>query len=418
MKRKLFRNVAAVVSAILAVVPVSVDAQRAGEIGTVKFDEPYNDPADITAKELARVEGLSLAEASWRLSLMNEAAALDHRLRAMYPQNYAGALAVRKAPFHINFYFVGADPARMREQLPSLGVSSRLMSALKVGNAPTSEASARARAHTMLRQLQLRGIEGSVAWFAPAGMYKLLVKDTAAAATAVRMGQLDADRNVRIEYFEGITPYQSTAEITGGERYDDSPMNNTLGDCTIGFNVRTPSAIYGVTTAGHCQNSGDWVSVSDSLNRYHDLRFQREWISNGIDIQWHTVLAGPSYLIVPKFWNGTSMVTVTGGQSDYAGMFACKYGNMTHRTCGYVDPYQYTSIDPQTGHVYGDYPRINKNPSYPNMSDPGDSGGPIFSGSLAVGHLHGGDNQENVYYTPLRSWVPNNMPITVTCQCP
>jgi hypothetical protein len=404
-----------ILTAVSTLLPAQVDAQQSDGIGTISFDEKFDDPEDSTSKELAKVEGLSLPEARRRLSLMNEASVLDYRLRTRYPRNYAGTLVENKSGFHINFYFAEADPAGVRQQLVALGASPQLMAVSRVGKAPASEANAKAKAERMLRQLEARGIDGTVAWFAPAGRFKLLVKDTTRAAEAIRSRQIEADENVRVEYFEGIQLH-NTSEINGGERYDDAPYDNLIADCTLGFTVRSPANVYGVTTAGHCNNTGKWASVSDGLDRNHDMRFQQEWKTNGIDIQWHTVLSGLSYTIVPKFFNGSAMISVTGGQSEYAGLFVCKYGITTKRTCGYVDPYQYLSTD-TSGHTYGHFSRFNKHASYRNMSDPGDSGGPVFTGSLAVGHLHGGDPYENVYFTPVRSWAPNNVPINIICAC-
>lgn len=399
--------------AAVAVLSTVTEAQSEQKIGTVEFDEPFADPDDITAKELARVEGIPLAEARNRLSLMNEASILVQKLRARYPSQFAGALAVRKAPFHINIYFAGLDPVQMNGQLASLGASARLQAVLKVGSAPTSEATARAQSRTLLKQLQSRGIAGTVAWSAIGDGYKFLVKNTAEAATAARMGYLTSGKNVRIEKFDGI---RLVNDIFGGQLYDGAPYQQSAENCTIGFMVRkTGSNNYGAATAGHCVNTGHYRFEQITPSVEYEVPFQQEWNGNGADIQWHRVNSGPNNLIVPKFWNGTGLTTVTGGQGDYAGLFACKYGVTTYRTCGYVDAYQYLSVVDNV--VYGDMPRINKNPSYLNMVDFGDSGGPVFTGSLAVGFTHAKDQYGNVYYMPLRAMTANALPISVICNC-
>lgn len=400
--------------------PTITYAQRestAGSIGTVALTEPFGDPDQTTTKELARIEGIALVEAKDRLRLMNEGSIFVGKLRARYPGQFAGALAVRKAPFHINVYFSGVDPVAMSAKMASLGASAQLLQVLKVGSAPVSEVAAKAKARGLLKQLQSRGIAGTVAWSAIGDRYKLLVKNTAEAATAGRMGYVKIDENVRIEAFNGIRT-TAAGEVYGGQLYDGQPVNQRANNCTVGFSVRKAGTNdYGVSTAGHCIDDGWYEFRQENPGNHVQLGFKQEWISNGVDVQWHSFLGGSNYTIVPKFWNGTSLVTVTGGQGDYAGMFACKYGESTFRTCGYVDFYQYTSVDASTGHVYGDFPRINKEAAYSPMVNPGDSGGPVFLGSLAVGFVHGEDQYDNVYYTPLRALYANSVPLNVTCQC-
>lgn len=387
------------------------------DIGVVKFNEVFRDPDQATTKELARIEGISAAEAKNRIELMNEASILIDKLRLRFPNQFAGALAVNKAPFHINVYFSDVDPVQMSAQMASMGASAKLQPVLKVGSAPISEKAARAKARGLLKQMSSRGISGTVAWSAIGDRYKLLVKNTAETATAGRMGFINIDKNVRVEAFSGIRT-TGAGEVYGGQLYDGAPVNQRAGNCTIGFSVRkTGSNDYGVSTAGHCTNDGWYEFRQENPGNHVQLGFKQEWITNGADIQWHSFLGGNNFTIVPKFWNGTSLVNVTGGQGDYGGMFACKYGESTYRTCGYVDIYQYTSVDANTGHVFGDFPRINKEAAYSPMVNPGDSGGPVFLGTLAVGLVHGEDQYDNVYYMPLRALTANGIPLSVTCKC-
>lgn len=383
-------------------------------VRVANFTEEFNDPDDITAKALAKVERIPLVEAKQRLRLMNEAAVLVHKLRNRYPDNFSGALAVNKAPFHINVYFTGAEPVKIRPQVIELGVSTELLSVLKVGKSTVSEKGARSKARALLGQLRSRGIEGTVAWSSLGDSYKLLVKNTAEARTAQRMGFVPSGKNITVEAFSGIT---LAADLIGGEVYDMEPWGDLNHACTLGFNVlKRGTSEYGVSTAAHCSNKGRYYREATQPSNY-DLAFVQEWNTNGVDIQWSRVNAGPAYTIVPKFWNGQTIATVTGSQSDYPGMFACKFGRKTKQTCGYVDPYQRTSVDEKTGHVYGDFPRINKNLVYDHMVDYGDSGGPVFAGTLAVGSVHGFDAERNIYFTPLRTMFSNNLPIGVTCSC-
>ena len=51
------------------------------------------------------------------------------------------------------------------------------------------------------------------------------------------------------------------------------------------------------------------------------------------------------------------------------------------------------------------------------MNNFGDSGGPVYVGGLAVGTVHGKDAAGNMYYTPYRAWIANNVNIGIICAC-
>jgi hypothetical protein len=113
----------------------------------------------------------------------------------------------------------------------------------------------------------------------------------------------------------------------------------------------------------------------------------------------------------PIFWNGASTVQVTGGQDDIPGTYLCKFGRTTLQTCGYVDAYEYYDSP------YGYFSRVNKNATYPIMNNFGDSGGPVYAGSLAAGTVHGKGAAGNMYIMPLRRLVEDSLPIVVLCAC-
>ena len=138
--------------------------------------------------------------------------------------------------------------------------------------------------------------------------------------------------------------------------------------------------------------------------------FKQEWTSNSVDSQWSVVYGGSSYTVVGKFYNGSTVSNVTGAQAWTPGTFICKHGITTGFTCGYVDANLYTDS-------YGSFPRVNVNSTYTQQSKEGDSGGPVFSGTLAIGQVHGRDASYNMYFTPLTAWYDENLPIGVLCIC-
>jgi hypothetical protein len=237
-----------------------------------------------------------------------------------------------------------------------------------------------------------------------------LVKDPTSALAAIVGGRFRAAPGTQIEQFDGIA--LTATEVPGGQNYRGTFSNGDINECTRGFNVKqTNGSLYGVTTAGHCENNGRDETTGVSL------AFRQEWVSNGVDSQWHTFSGGNNYLVVPKFYNGAGVVTVTGAQGVAQGQYICKYGRSTGQTCGYTDPYTYTDS-------YGAFYRMNSNSTYPRQSLEGDSGGPVFTGSIALGQVHGRDGGNptpgpvtNMYFTPLTAWAPNNVTVGVTCYC-
>lgn len=411
--KKFLIAVACGVSYLTVAGSYEVQAQAVSKIGEVKFNEPFNDPDQSMAKDYARIQGLSIEEADAQLKVMNEVSVLIHKLRAKYPDNFSGARAVHTGTFHVEIFFAKLDNQIARQGIEGLGASADLLKVLKVGVAPVSEAAAHGKSLGLLKQLQARGIDGTVAWSAIDDSYKLLVKNPAETATAARMGYVNATENVRIEQFNGI---KLANDIIGSQWHDNPTFNNfDFGDCTVGFMVRKiGTKEYGYGTAAHCGDTAQYRYIQQNPSVYYDAPGVQAYVGNGVDFQWHRVNGGPNNEIVPKFWDGQSKKTVTGATSDYEGLLVCKYGITTFRTCGLVDKYAYQSI--VNGIDYGYMSRFN-NPGGVNMVEGGDSGGPVFSGTLAVGFLHGEDQYDNVYYTSLWKMQQNNIPVSVICGC-
>lgn len=169
-----------------------------------QLDQHYEDPDDLMARELAKMERISLVEARRRLALQNEASVLNGKLRAACGERFAGIMIDRTPTFLVKLYFVEVDLTRVREELPALGASANLLRVIKLERAAETEAEMRATADRMTQQLQSQGIEGSVAWSVPMGGYKILTPQPEKASRAVRMGYVHGGKIIEIERFDGI----------------------------------------------------------------------------------------------------------------------------------------------------------------------------------------------------------------------
>ena len=148
--------------------------------------------------------------------------------------------------------------------------------------------------------------------------------------------------------------------------------------CSAGFNTRSGSGRNYVLTAGHCTDlGGTWTTSSGQTigpvaassfpgNDYGAIR-----ISNPASLD-------------PRggvLHNG-AFRDITGASRVPVGSSACKTGSTTGTTCGTVQAYNVT-VNYAEGTVFG-MTRTNI------CTQPGDSGGAMYAGSLAQGIVSGG----------------------------
>lgn len=156
--------------------------------------------------------------------------------------------------------------------------------------------------------------------------------------------------------------------------------------CTAGFAVSRPGGSAGITTAAHCPQKL-------FLGKRNRLPFRDQQLSGSSDLQWHsTGRTRPS----PAVHDGRGRRTITGTvgrDAQPVGAFVCKYGSRTGRTCGRISGKWYAP-------AY--VPRANA--TFIGISSrkpvvlPGDSGGPVFSGSYALGTATAYSRQGSTHY--------------------
>lgn len=384
-------------------IPPPPDLPPNAKLGPGNLEGQFNDPGNSTAKALAQSEGISVGEATSRLKQTTNAARYVRRMQEKFPDRFAGAVVemVSGKP-KVVVYHAGADA------LDSSFVDASVKGSIEQREAKLSKGQIKKLGKDLSDDLGKLGIVADVAVSAPLNKIRVLARDPAAVQQAVAAGKITLPDIASVEQFSGIT-------ATIGNIGAGYAANTTSFSCTTGFTVtRTTVSERGTTTAGHCDNS---LKVSDNYSSDYSssgqapTTYKQQWIvptnlDYGIDLQWHTV-SSSTYTPIPQFWNGTSWVGVTGGKDDLAGEYVCKFGRTTSQTCGYIDPYEYYDST-----FKGYFPRVNRG-SGPQLNIEGDSGGPVYQGSLAVGFVHGRDSTYNMYYTPLRNLVQNNTGLAV-----
>lgn len=151
-------------------------------------------------------------------------------------------------------------------------------------------------------------------------------------------------------------------QFAGGESY---------GKCTGAFTVRNGN-VFGISTARHCPNQ----TVYDGAN----LNYGGEQLYQ--DVRWNWARTG-----TPSNWFKTSWTTAV--QNSGKGVVGLgdtvwKYGRVSGRTSGIVAANNFTWRDPSNYNIYA-----NLQCTGTLISMKGDSGGPWYVGSKAVG-IHSG----------------------------
>ena len=192
----------------------------------------------------------------------------------------------------------------------------------------------------------------------PAGRGAAFVARARSFGAAVRVERTPA---VRTQAF-----YGGQAIYRGGSR------------CSAGFNTRSGSGRNYVLTAGHCTDlGGTWTTSSGQTigpvaassfpgNDYGAIRISSP---ASLDPRGGVLHYG-------------AFRDITGASRVPVGSSACKTGSTTGTTCGTVQAYNVT-VNYAEGTVFG-LTRTNI------CTQPGDSGGPMYAGSLAQGITSGG----------------------------
>ncbi|MGW4214457.1 S1 family peptidase [Lentzea sp. NPDC004789] len=200
---------------------------------------------------------------------------------------------------------------------------------------------------------------------APAsGRVVVSVDDTVTAPQLGLIQQVAARHGETVEVRR--TPGTLRPFISGGEAIQTSGAG-----CSLGFNVKDASGKDFFLTAGHCTNIGSAWSAS---GRYIGPRTGSSFPGNDYGIVRYDSSIARSGAV------GSQDITKAANPS--VGARACRRGATTGIHCGTVTGVNAT-VNYAAGSVHG---MIKTN----ICAEPGDSGGPLYSGSTAYGLTSGG----------------------------
>ncbi|MGH3942966.1 MAG: S1 family peptidase [Pseudonocardiaceae bacterium] len=329
---------------IALVLPASAAPEKLDEVSAAQLET------------LMSTEGLSVAAAKQRLA--HEAVATDvvSTLEAALGSSYAGAWF---APGATDLTVATTDPAaaqriRAAGALPKL-VSLDLLTLNRVMTVLDSRASSVSDAVT--------------GWYVDPISNSVVVSATDPASAETFAAGLEG---VRIEQVD-TRPVQF-ADLLGGDGID---AMNDGSRCSIGFNATSGGTRY-IITAGHCTKvGGKWKATDGTeIGRVAQSSFP----TNDFGI---IEVTSPSWRQTPSVKTSNGRVTMTGTAQSQVGASICRSGATTGYRCGTVEALN-ESVNYGNGDIVHGLTRTSA------CAQPGDSGGPFVSGSLAHGTLSGG----------------------------
>lgn len=188
---------------------------------------------------------------------------------------------------------------------------------------------------------------------------------------------------VRLENDNGPT---QRADVRGGSRVDTS-----TSWCTSGFTVKNTSTnVTAMSTSGHCEGVSVYYNPSQSTIALGSA--QSETLSAYADVEMHS----SSYTEAPEFYavDFTNIRTVTGRRlrtSTFANDQVCHRGQTSGYSCGYVQQTDFVPKSSTGGPACGRDSTITCAPVWVRVTGGscggGDSGGPVFASTTAVGLL-------------------------------
>ncbi|MEA1013224.1 hypothetical protein [Sphingosinicella sp. LY1275] len=368
---------------------------------------PVQTPAQILAQdgaEYARRYAVPLAEALQRLKAQEESVAATDRLQQAYGDRLVGIAIEHRPAYRIVVLLTGDTP--VADQSVSAG-GLQVPVVFRTGaKATRAEIITAIRTHQAAIRARLPRPPGMGADPRTGELVVMIKEAEASSRPAGELEQAFAALTgvpVRIRIIDRDTDLAAD----GGARLEGvDPANGRRYICTTGF-VVTDGTRTGVATAAHCP---DEVSYGEPGRKDVPLEFVGQWGWAYRDVQIHAS-ATP---LQPLFFADSAktvarpVVTWRNRESTRAGDFVCHRGERTGYSCGEVEM---TDFAPA-----GDLCGGPCEPTWVTVGGPhcrsGDSGSPVFNGSVAFGILKGGsyrpDGTCNFYFYMSTDYLPED----------
>jgi streptogrisin C len=385
-------------AAAQAVQPAASQAQAAGPRIQTGVEALAQD-----AGEYAAQNGVTLEEAMRRLRAQEETVAATDRIQDVYRDRLAGISIEHQPEYRIVVLLTGDEPVT-NEAIQAGGMDVPIV--FRIGAAATREQIVAAiRQHQPAIRSAFPNASG-MGVDSRTGELILLLK-------AVFADRYDVDEiKAELEQLTGVPVRLRLLDradenlgIEGGARVEGiDPANGRRYACTTGF-VVTDGARTGIVTAAHCP---DILTYFDPQGGTTALSFIGQWGARYQDVQLHV----SEQALRPLFYadsRKTAVRTLTSWRnrtSTRAGDVVCRRGETTGYSCSQVELTDYAPP--------GDLCGGPCDPAWVTVTGPhcksGDSGGPVFLGTIAFGIVKGGNYSRtgacHFYYYMSTDYLP------------
>jgi hypothetical protein len=361
--------------------------------GPAAGQEEVDDPLLPDARQYAATYDVELDEALSRLRRQAVIGRLNAKLAEKEPATFAGLWVQHEPSYLIVVQFAGGGEARLQKLLRNEAFDELY---------PHVDVRTARRSLKALAAVQAASHQAAKAQGVPVESM-INVRENRVDLRTTEVGQLtkslqDADRMRKgagaLKLLDNVVIIE-VDRLSVPVRYVYAGRQITA--CTSGFAVQDVNGTLGVLTAGHCPDG-------QAFN-LRNLPFQAGQFSGSVDAQWHTA---PELHVTNRIWDGlfdTStpsyrFVTGTRPRSQQAvGEFVCKFGVTTGHNCGTIESTSFLPpsgpglwVNPAATFIYVDGDRHGV-----DLSEPGDSGGPWFSGETAYGVMSGQSSNDAIY---------------------
>jgi hypothetical protein len=346
--------------------------------------EPVQTPVEALgedAGEYARAYGVTIDEAYRRLAAQQASIRQTDRLQSEFASRLAG-LYFEHRPFGIILLLTGDAP-----------VADRTIRAGGIQISVTFRTGAAATREQIVAAIKAHQAEIRAALPRPPAMG---ADPRTGELVVMTYGALPADADALTAHFAALTgvPVRIVSlaqparnlSLDGGARVE-GVIDGRRFACTTGF-VVTDGTRRGIVTAAHCPDTLSYVGPNREKT---PLEFVGQWGWGFQDVQLHVDAGGDSDLR-PLFFADTAkriVRPVTGARSrtsTRAGDYVCHRGESTGYSCSEVEMTDFAPAGDLCGGACL--------PTWVTVAGPtckgGDSGSPVFAGTVALGIVKGG----------------------------
>jgi hypothetical protein len=365
--------------------------------------QPVETRDEALAEDAAQYAGqfrVSSDEALRRLRAQQDSAAATDAIAREFADRLAGLSIEHSPEYRIVVLLTGSEPVADRT---AAGVPIIFKTGAKATHV---QAVAAMRRHLIDFRSELPGARGA-GYDQRTGEVVLLITP----ADASRLG-IEAIRK-RAEEIGGVPVrvvvnelIESNMSVDGGGRVEGlNVLTNRRNRCTTGF-VVTNGEINAITTAAHCPDQLTYIDRDGSSSP--TLPMIGSWGAAYRDVQINGSANSPDPLFYADRGAGSlrRVATWRSVAGTRAGEFVCHYGESSGYSCATVELTDYAPPGTLCGGPCSPTWVTVRGPS----CIPGDSGGPVFSGTVAFGIAKGVNRNAagrcNFYYYMSTDYLP------------